>query len=131
MKKIIFIIVVIILGVIAFQYFSIKEKNPIINVDKLSYDFGDIQQEKVETDFIITNKGNSVLEIENIATSCGCTKGEVEKNTLLKGESTVLKVSFDPKAMGDLHGEVYREVYIQSNDKNNPETIIKIYANVL
>jgi len=131
MKKLLFIILLIIIGVVVFQYFSIEEKNPVISVDKSSYDFGDIGQDKVETEFMITNNGNGILEIENVATSCGCTKGDVEKSRLLEGESTILKVSFDPKAMGDLHGKVYREVYIQSNDKNNPETIIKVYANVL
>lgn len=103
---------------------------PKIEITPTSYDFGIIPYTKVETDFQVRNAGGSTLEITSVSTSCGCTTAAIESKTILPGESTRLHVTFDPRLMGE-EGEIFRIVYIKSNDPKHPEVEIELRGKVV
>ncbi len=70
---------------------------PVMTFDKLSHDFGTIDEgEVVETVFTFTNTGSSDLIILNARGSCGCTVPEYPKDQpIAPGDSAKVTVKFD------------------------------------
>ena len=70
---------------------------PVMTFDKLSHDFGTINEgEVVETVFTLTNTGSSDLIILNARGSCGCTVPDYPKDQpIAPGESAEVTVKFD------------------------------------
>jgi hypothetical protein len=70
---------------------------PVMTFDKLSYDFGTINEgEIVETVFTFTNTGSSDLIILNARGSCGCTVPDYPKDQpIAPGDSAEVTVKFD------------------------------------
>lgn len=64
---------------------------------KESHDFGKIPVNKpVSFDFKFTNAGDQPLIISKVETTCGCTVPEYTKTPIKKGESGVIKVTYNP-----------------------------------
>jgi hypothetical protein len=98
-------------------------------MDADRYDFGDIPAtEPVERVFKVTNKGAKDLSISRVQTTCGCTSSVMDNQLLKPGESTRLKVTFDPRGK---NGPQTRPVWIYSNDPRTPQKSVTITANVL
>jgi len=130
----ILIIIFVIASFSIYSYYNLAEadKFPTISISPTDYDFGDIPYEIVKKDFTVKNLGDEVLIVKAISTSCGCTKGTIESESLLPGRETKLTVTFDPNLMGDdLRGPVERFVYVKSNDPINPEVEIELKANIV
>jgi uncharacterized cupredoxin-like copper-binding protein len=70
---------------------------PVMTFDKLSHDFGTIDEgEVVETVFTFTNTGSSDLIILNARGSCGCTVPDYPKDQpIAPGDSAKVTVKFD------------------------------------
>jgi hypothetical protein len=70
---------------------------PVMTFDKLSHDFGTIDEgEVVETVFTLTNTGSSDLIILNARGSCGCTVPDYPKDQpIAPGDSAKVTVKFD------------------------------------
>ena len=70
---------------------------PVVTFDKLSHDFGTINEgDVVETVFTLTNTGSSDLIILNARGSCGCTVPEYPKDQpIAPGTSADVTVKFD------------------------------------
>lgn len=70
---------------------------PVMTFDKLSHDFGTINEgDVVETVFTITNTGSSDLIILNARGSCGCTVPAYPKDQpIAPGDSAAVTVKFD------------------------------------
>ena len=67
-----------------------------ISVNQVTIDFGSFQKsEKQERNFVLTNTGNQVLVIQDVTTSCGCTKVEYSKEPVRAGASLELKVIYE------------------------------------
>lgn len=113
--------------------YAAMPKAPKIALSAYSFDAGDIDpaKGKWEKVFYIKNKGNAPLVIEGISTSCGCTTAEAAESELLPGESTQLKVVYDPNTHPGITGRIERVVYVSSNDPENSEAELKITANVV
>jgi hypothetical protein len=62
------------------------------------HDFGRIRSRDgiVYHTFSVSNAGDSLLVIDSLAASCGCTQPELDRFEILPGESAILKVGFDP-----------------------------------
>ncbi len=97
-----------------------NNKAPQISVEPALQDLGTQPQQLIELVFTIKNTGNADLVIEKVSVSCDCTSAELEKNTIPAGESTELRVKFDP-AEDNLYGEIQRIIYLHSNDPDKPE----------
>ncbi len=102
-------------------------KLPIVKLDKEIHDFGTITEgDVVETEFIVTNTGESDLVIADAKGSCGCTVPEPPKEPIKPGASAPIKVSFDSK---NKPGEQEKTVTLTTNTENGHETF-KIKAKV-
>ncbi|WP_432713481.1 DUF1573 domain-containing protein [Pedobacter sp.] len=65
--------------------------------DKETYNFGKIPSNKPATvEFTFTNIGDTPLIISNVETTCGCTVPEYTKTPIKKGETGVIKVTYNP-----------------------------------
>ena len=71
------------------------------------------------------------LVVESIITSCTCTKATVDPMTIGANESGTLHIEFDSGFHGpDLTGPLIRQVFINSNDPQQPELQVELVVNV-
>lgn len=112
---------------------SCAGKSPELTLDADAFEFGDVVNGIIaEKDITVTNRGSAPLVIEAVSTSCGCTTAEVNPMAIDPGESGVLHIEFDSGAHGpDLTGELMRQVFLQTNDPNQPEVLVTFTANVV
>ena len=106
---------------------------PQISVAESNLEFGDVVNGDVVVRKIsVQNKGQGDLIIEAVSTSCGCTQAAIEPMTILPGSNGTLTVEFDSGAHGpELTGELIRQVFIATNDPEQPETVLELAANIL
>lgn len=95
------------------------------------FDLGQIPADKpTERDFTVKNVGNAELVIEDASASCGCTAALVEDKNLGPGETTVVRVSYDPRVNEEFGRFVQKQVRIKSNDPLVPLAEFTITADV-
>ena len=99
-----------------------KSNSPVMTFDKLSHDFGNINEgDKVTTVFSFTNTGKSDLIIVDARGSCGCTVPTYPKNEAIvpgaKGEITVV---FDSSNKPNMQ---QKAVTISANTENGQEML--------
>lgn len=137
--KIILILSLFLVGVITLGYFqaipNTDERSSIPRIEVLPtyFDFGKIKfGDTVTYSFKVKNIGENVLEIKRVATSCACTTANILKTQLEPGQETELTISYDSDAM-PLHGSGREEriIWVRSNDPQNPQVEVKIYATVI
>jgi hypothetical protein len=88
--------------------------------EKEMHDYGTIKQGADGTyEFKFTNTGNEPLIITTARGSCGCTIPTYPKEPIMKGQSAVIKVSYDTKRVGPFA----KTVTIESNAKTNPKIL--------
>ena len=72
-----------------------KEALTVISLSKDKVDLGDFSWNKErETEFVISNVGKLPLVINDVITSCGCTKVDYTKKPVLPGENVILKIKY-------------------------------------
>ena len=104
-----------------------KDKMPVIEFEKTSYDFGEVVQgEKLTYTFKFKNTGKSNLIIFSSEATCGCTTSTPPKAPIRPGESGEIKVLFDSKSQ---NGKVVKRILVGANTYP-AETILTIIANV-
>lgn len=92
----------------------------LFNWHNATYDFGRIAQGKpVTAEFAFTNKGEIPLIISSAKGSCGCTGVNYPKNTILPGQSGVIKATFNAAAIGAFN----KTVTIESNAEGGTQTL--------
>ncbi len=96
--------------------------------DSYEWDFGPINEADgpVMHTFRFVNISNNPIQIDNVATSCGCTTVQYSTEPIHGGEEGELTVVFDP-ARTD--GRVFREVEILTKDRHN-YACLSIFADV-
>lgn len=103
-----------------------------ILAETTEFNFGDVNIGEIVTrDITISNTGSGVLLIESITTSCGCTTAETDAVQIQPGDSTTLHIIFDSGAHGDTIAFYTRQVFVASNDPQQPELRIQFTANVI
>lgn len=106
---------------------ELATKLPKVSFDKVEYDFGTITEgDVVETEFTVTNNGESDLLISDAKASCGCTVPDYPKQPIKPGESAPIKVSFNSAGKS---GQQNKTVTLTTNTENGSETF-SIKANV-
>ncbi|GEM_PF-1938968 len=103
------------------------KKQPSIQVEPSSYDFGTIPQRPVTQRFVVRNVGEETLVIKQMTTSCGCTTATLNPKSIPPGGKATLTVRFDPE-LHDTEGRVTRTVSIESNDPLHPLVKIRLHA---
>lgn len=106
---------------------------PRIALATTSIDFGDVVNgEIIVQEVRVQNTGEKELSVEAVSTSCGCTQARLEPMNIPPGGSGTLFIEFDSGAHGPaLTGQLIRQVFIASNDPQQPETIVELAANIL
>ena len=106
---------------------------PQISVTEASLNLGDVVNGEVITRQVnVQNTGQTDLVIEAVTTSCGCTQATLEPMTIPAGSSGALFIEFDSGAHGpELTGQLIRQVFIVSNDPQQPEMVVELMANIL
>jgi len=67
-----------------------------LSVNQIELDFGTFpKEEKQERSFVLTNTGDGLLVIQDIVTSCGCTKVEYSKEPVRPGGTLEVKVIYE------------------------------------
>ena len=105
-----------------------SQKQPAIGLETAELDLGNVVNgDVVVREVQINNTGDAELVIDEITTSCSCTKATVSPMNISPGESGVLQIEFDSGFHGpDLDGQLIRQVFIKSNDTQQPETQIEL-----
>jgi hypothetical protein len=105
-----------------------KAKAPKLYFAETQHDFGSVNSgQVVDYTFKFKNTGKSTLEIKDIKTSCGCTAAIASSKKLESGQEGTLRVELDTK---DREGKMSRNVTIQSNDPEEPDKVLIIFADV-
>ena len=81
--------------------------------------------ESQECIFRITNTGSSLLMVQDVVTSCGCTKVEYDKHPVPPGQSMDLKVIYEAEESG----RFTKVVTVYSNAETSPVRL-RIAGNV-
>ena len=88
-----------------------------VSVDQKVMDFGRfLQSEKLERSFVLANTGNGLLVIQDIITSCGCTKVEYSKEPIRPGGKLEVKVIYEAEKAEHFN----KTVTIYCNAENSP-----------
>lgn len=129
----------------------VSSQNAKVKVSEKTYDWGKILYDKgnVSKTFTIKNTGTEVLKLNNIKTSCACTKAQVtigkEKSPyfdmhsysawigeVAPGKDAKLEVIFDPQFHGpSAVGPMTRLISVATNDSNNKTLEFTLTGNVV
>lgn len=91
-----------------------------VGFNKEKHDFGIIPNSKeAECTFEFTNTGKSILIINDVTTSCGCTVPEWTKEPVRPGNKGLLKVTYNPAFPGAFH-KIIEVIY------NGPDSPAKL-----
>lgn len=95
-----------------------EELNSAMVFETYEWDFGQIDEADgpVQHTFRFVNVSNNPIQIDNVATSCGCTTVLYSTQPVAGGEYGELTVAFDPSRT---EGRVLREVEIFTKDRRN------------
>lgn len=127
MKKALFILGVLLTSTIGLNAQAV-ESGPVIEVDKDVHDYGTIEQHgNGVCEFTVTNTGNEPLIISKAKGSCGCTVPSYQKEPIMPGKSSVVKVKYDTKRVGPIN----KSVTITSNATNAPTKVLRIKGTVV
>ena len=127
MKKIIFLLAILLSATVAVKSQSAPPAAPVVNpnaaeikFEKETHDYGTITQgADGSCEFKFKNTGKEPLVISNAQGSCGCTVPSWPKEPIKPGETNVIKVHYDTKRVGGIN----KSVTITSNAKNSPIVI--------
>ncbi len=101
---------------------------PIITFEETEFNFEDIYQgDKVEHVFNFENTGDAPLIITNVQTTCGCTATNWEREPILPGSKSSIKVNYNSASK---MGRQNKIITIISNSVA-PLNQLKITTNVL
>jgi len=95
-----------------------EEINSAMVFETYEWDFGQINEADgvVQHTFRFANISNNPIQIDNVATSCGCTTVLYSTQPIAGGEYGELTVTFDPSRT---EGKVLREVEVFTKDRRN------------
>ncbi len=101
---------------------------PLLEFETLQINLGEItDHESVEVVFRFTNVGNSLLNIEKVTTSCGCTVAELRSRDYLPNESGEIEVTFDPTGRTGINT---KSISLVSNDREFKSRAVKLIADI-
>ncbi len=134
-------------GITPLKYSASDKGKPIVKTDNILFDIGKMKvSEQKQKDFTINNIGSKTLQLSNISSSCGCTVAKVIYNgreskefgmhsksdeifEIAPKSEAKIRVIYRPFVM-PVYGQVEREVYISTNDPDNPNLTFSIKAYV-
>lgn len=102
----------------------------VIQLETDSYDMGIIAGDKIaKQQMKIFNRGSKPLQITQVKTSCGCTKGRMLEKTIKPGEEGILEITVDPARITNGFSST-KVLTIFSNDPDKATVQVKVHAQV-
>lgn len=102
--------------------------SPVILIENEVYDFGTILEGIVLTHgFIIENKGNEVLLIPRVRSTCACAVADYSKE-VLPGQKGSITIEFDSNGSGGM--TVDYKIHVETNDPEKGEFDLTIAGHV-
>ncbi len=93
-------------------------KAPQLKLEAYSLDFGKIKaNSETEREIQFTNTGKNELLLKSLQPNCTCITAIAIKTSLKPGESSTLKITFNPQARS---GTQQKAISLYSNDPRNP-----------
>ena len=94
-----------------------SEQTTSVSINQTEQDFGSFpKEEKQERSFVLTNTGKGLLVIQDIVTSCGCTKVEYSKEPVRPGGTLEVKVIYEAEKAEHFN----KTVTVYCNTKDSP-----------
>lgn len=111
-------------------YAAGESPGPILEFALTTWDFGSIREgEVVSHVFEFKNTGNEELIISDIQSTCGsCTTVTISSRKIAPGKKGEVTVTFDSH---NYEGEVWRKVYLITNNKEEPTSMLSFKAEVV
>ena len=127
------------------SYSSSDKEKPKVEAKTTFSDLGIMKvSEDKSTNFKLKNIGQKPLQLSNVSSSCNCAFGQVIINgkesdlfgmgnvsdfagEVLPGKEAIIKVTYRSFIM-PVYGTVGREIYVSTNDPENPKLIFKVKA---
>ncbi len=108
---------------------SAQQARPIMVFDRVSHDFGDVKRKGGDfiKEFRFVNKGDAPLVIKKITKSCSCMSVTYSRKPVLPGESSVIKIKYEPHKVEA--GVFNKVIQIYSNDATGKVRLITIQGN--
>lgn len=86
---------------------TVTRNDALINFGEVKHDFGTVSYKKETTcAFEFSNPGKTMLIINDVKTSCGCTVPEWPKEPVRPGEKGMIKIKYDAAFPGVFHKTV-------------------------
>jgi len=86
---------------------------PILDLPRLTYDFGEMfEQKEYAYAFVVRNRGNADLIIEEVKPGCGCTAAKWDK-TIAPGKEGKIELVIDASKV---HGQFSKATEVKTND---------------
>jgi hypothetical protein len=102
---------------------------PKIELQTTAYDMGVVPSTEIAVRKMkIFNRGEAPLKIDRIATSCGCTTGEMEQSLIPPGGEANLVIRVDPKRIPGFYAN--KALTVHNNDPANPHPVINVVTHV-
>ena len=111
-----------------FRTAAVPTGAPRLTPQETAYDFGSVAHDgEVRHAFRITNDGGADLIIRGVEASCGCTVAAPSSTVVGPGMSADIEVTFNAKKQ---HGDVDKEIEVESNDPSSEITLLHIKGHV-
>ena len=94
------------------------------------YNWGKVKpsDSPLKADVIFKNEGTENLIIKKVNPTCGCTAAKPEKDTLVPGDTTVMKVDL---RLGGSTGIFHKNITIQTNDPQRQSVNYKLVCDIV
>lgn len=101
---------------------------PVAYYPKTTHDFGKVTHGDVlNHEFVVVNRGDAPLIIDQVHTSCGCTAVVITEKTIAPGKEGRIKTMFDTRGYA---GKNVKYLFVETNDRNNRRQELQISADI-
>ena len=107
---------------------SATNLGPRIQFASMVHDFGQILSGAVvRHDFVFTNTGDAVLDVNNVAASCGCTTAGDWSRKVVPGQTGTIPIQFNS---GHFSGSIFKTITVSCNDSRQPSVMLQIKGTI-
>jgi hypothetical protein len=99
---------------------------PLIEIPRMRQDFGDVfERAQYEYAFVVRNRGQADLVIEDVKPGCGCTVAKFDK-VIAPGAEGKIELVLNGE---QVHGKFSKTAVVKTNDPDHPELTLTIAGN--
>jgi hypothetical protein len=111
-------------GHVSSSHSSSQDSDPKLVIDQAEYNFGSMDLDGKGThDFVVHNRGAAMLKLTKGGTSCRCAVSNLERESLLPGESEKITLEYKPTA---IPGPYNQTATFYSNDPSQPRFTLSV-----